>query len=434
MLSVEAENYIRHRGENEGRVVLHSDLNNFFASVECLKHRALAAYPVAVCGNEEERHGIVLAKNNLAKKYGVKTGQVIWQAKQLCPQLVVLPPHYEEYLYYSGKVRQIYARYTDRVEPFGMDEAWLELSEVHGTRSLSDGVKAANRLRKEIFEATGLTVSVGVSDNKTFSKLASDYKKPDAVTCFGPEEFLPVISRLAIGEMMYAGRSTQKRLHSFSVETIRDAAERNLTFFRSVLGKNGENLYRSACGHDVSPVQKTNEPDAIKSIGNSATTPRDISDEGDIKLMLYALCDKVCARLRKAKLKTTVLQIQVRDSDLKVIEHQCGILPTNHADALAEQALMLYREAFPKGMALRSIGVRTAGLASDSVVYQRSLFEADADTEKRAEKLDNTVDSLRSRYGLHIIRRGILCTDRALYSPLYSEKHLVQPFKMHGTE
>lgn len=211
MLSTEAENYITHKGINRNRVVLHSDLNNFFASVECLKHKALSAYPVAVCGSKEERHGIVLAKNNLAKKCGVKTGQVIWQAKQLCPSLVVLEPHYEEYLYYSQKVRAVYARYSDRVEPFGMDEAWLEMTGIDGVKTLSDGINAANRLRKDIFEVTGLTVSVGVSDNKTFSKLASDYKKPDAVTLFGPDEYLPVISRLGIGELMYAGRSTQKR-------------------------------------------------------------------------------------------------------------------------------------------------------------------------------------------------------------------------------
>lgn len=428
MLATEAEKYITHQGINRGRIVLHSDLNNFFASVECLKHKALSAYPVAVCGNKEERHGIVLAKNNLAKKCGIKTGQVIWQAKQLCPALVVLEPHYEEYLYYSQKVRAVYARYSDRVEPFGMDEAWLELTGIHGVKTLDDGISAANRLRKDVFEATGLTVSVGVSDNKTFSKLASDYKKPDAVTVFGPDEYVPVISKLAIGELMYAGRSTQKRLHSFSVETIGDVAEKNGAFFRSILGKSGETLFLNACGYDASPVQNLVYKDVIKSIGNSATTPRDMTTQEDVKVLIYALCDKVCSRLRKASLKATVLQISLRDPDLKVVEKQCGVLPTNHERTLAEEALALYHRSFPDGLTLRSLGVRTSGFVACGEEYQKSLFETD--TEK-TEELDRTVDMLRSQYGIHVIRRGVLCTDKTLYSPLYSEKHLVAPFKSH---
>ncbi|MGN1121896.1 MAG: DNA polymerase IV [Eubacteriales bacterium] len=431
MLSDEAENYIRHKGINQGRVVLHSDLNNFFASVECLKHKALAAYPIAVCGNQEERHGIVLAKNNLAKAQGVKTGQVIWQAKHLCPKLIVLEPHYEEYLYYSQKIRKIYARYSDRVEPFGMDEAWLELTGVRGVFTLQDGVKTANRLRKEIYEETGLTVSVGVSDNKTFSKLASDYKKPDAVTVFGPGQYLSTVAGLPIGEMMFAGRSTQKRLHQFAVETIGDAAHKDLPFFRSVLGKNGENLYRCACGYDSSPVQSADAEDFIKSIGNSATAPRDIGGEQDVKIMIYALCDKVCARLRKAGLKATVLQLHVRDTELHVMERQCGVLPVNHAGLLAEQALALFKRSFPEQMVLRSLGVRTSGLISCSNAYQGSLFEMDYEQSRRTESLDQTVDTLRLRYGTHIIRRGVLCADKALYAPLYSEKHRIQPFKSH---
>ena len=171
MLSAEAENYINRKGVNEGRVVLHSDLNNFFASVECLKHKSLKLYPIAVCGSRDERHGIVLAKNNLAKKFGITTGQVIWQARNLCPDLIVLQPHYEEYAYYSEMIREIYRTYSDRVEPFGMDEAWIDLTGPDGVKTLADGVSVANRIRKKVYEETGLTLSVGVSDNKTFATL-----------------------------------------------------------------------------------------------------------------------------------------------------------------------------------------------------------------------------------------------------------------------
>ncbi len=417
MLSTEAQNYICHRGINRSRVVLHSDLNNFFASVECLKHKALLAYPVAVCGNKEDRHGIVLAKNNLAKQYGVQTGQVIWQAKKLCPALVVLEPHFEEYMYYSQKLRTLYACYSDRVEPFGLDEAWLELTGLPGISNPSDGKKVAERLRREIFETTGLTVSIGVSDNKTFAKLAGDNKKPDAVTVFGPDEYLSVIAPLAVGEMMYVGRSMQKRLSSFSVLTLKDVAEKEASFFRSILGKSGESLYHNACGHDISPVQSTCFEDEIKSIGNSATTPRDMKGE-DVKLLLYALCDKVSARLREAHKKATVLQISARDTFLITREKQCKLRPTDHADDLAEAALALYERGFPEKKALRSVGVRTTGLVQSGSLYQETLFESVSERDEEKEtSLDGTLDALQNRYGSKIIRRGLLYSDKTLYRP-----------------
>lgn len=431
MLSSEAENYIQKRGVNRGRVVLHSDLNNFFASVECLKHRALKSYPVAVCGSIEDRHGIVLAKNNLAKAFGIKTGQVIWQAKRLCPELIVLEPHYEDYAEYSDIIRQIYHTYSDRVEPFGMDEAWIELTGGNGIENLYDGVRTANSIRKKIYEETGLTVSVGVSDNKTFSKLASDYKKPDAVTLFGPDEYLSIISRLSIGEMMYAGRSTQKRLNSFSINTIGDAARSSVALFRSILGKNGVSLYYNACGYDTSPVIKIDAEDIIKSIGNSATPPRDLCNSDDVKIMLYALCDKVSSRLRKAGMRATVLQIHIRDTNLNVAERQCCILPTDNQVQLAKQALALYESCFGQEVKMRSIGVRTSGLVKNSAICQESMFGISFETEEKNKVIDSTVDELRLRFGRNIIKRGILHTDKSLYSPIYSPKHMIQPFKSH---
>ena len=181
--------YVERMGVNEGRIVLHSDLNNFFASVECKNNPSLAGFPVAVCGNKEDRHGIVLAKNEIAKKCGVKTAEAIWQAKQKCPSLVIVPPNYDEYVRYSGMVKSVYAEYTDRVESFGIDEAWIELTGDIKIKTLEQGQCIAEEIRERIKRKTGLTVSVGVSDNKIFSKLASDYKKPDAVTVFGPHNY-----------------------------------------------------------------------------------------------------------------------------------------------------------------------------------------------------------------------------------------------------
>lgn len=431
MLSEEAQRYINKKGINQGRIVLHSDLNNFFASVECLKYRSLKAYPVAVCGSIEERHGIVLAKNNIAKAYGIKTGDVIWQAKQKCPELIVLEPNYEEYLEYSEKVRGIYSLFSDRVESFGMDEAWIDLTGTRGVVTLYDGLRKANELRKRIYEETGLTVSIGVSDNKTFSKLASDFKKPDAVTVFGPDEYLDTISRLSLGEMIFAGRSTQKRLKTFAVETIRDVANKDKAFFKTVLGKNGVSLYYNACGYDVSEVVPSYAPDIVKSIGNSATPPRDLTSYEDIKLMLHALCDKVCSRLRKLQMQATVLQIHVRDTKLNTSERQCKIQATDNEIDFTNTAIALYFRNFGEFINLRSIGIRASGLIKNSEVYQSSFFGSDDFKEKRMSIIDNTVDELRDRFGRGIIKRGVLQTDKSLYSPIYSGKHLIQPFKSH---
>ena len=431
MLSKEAENYINHKGLNEGRVVLHSDLNNFFASVECLKHKSLKKYPIAVCGNPEERHGIVLAKNNLAKRYGIKTGQVLWEAKQMCPDLIVLGPHYHEYLYYSNTIRKIYSQYSDMVEPFGMDEAWIELTGTKGVKTLCDGINKANLIRKHIYEETGLTVSVGVSDNKTFSKLASDYKKPDAVTLLGPEQYIEKISKLNIGELMFAGRMSQKRLKCFYIETIGDAAQKNISLFRSILGKNGEQLYMNACGYDLSGVSKCDDEDVIKSIGNSVTPPRNLSGENDVKLMIYALSDKVCSRLRKARLKATVVQLHIKDKELNVFERQCIVPLTGNDISISSKAIDIYNENFTENMEIRSIGIRVSGLIKERECYQSSFFDFSKEYEEGTGKIDITLDHLRNKFGGDIIKRGILCTDKTLYSPLYAEKHLIQPFKMH---
>lgn len=432
MLSKEAENYVAKRGINQGRVILHSDLNNFFASVECLKYKSYKKYPIAVCGNPEERHGIVLAKNNLAKKFGVTTGQAVWQAKAECPGLVVVKPNYEEYAYYSGVVRGIYADYSDRVEPFGLDEAWVDISRTKGVKSLNDGVCLANVIRRRIYEETGLTVSIGVSDNKTFSKLASDYKKPDAVTLFGPGEYLSTISLLAVGEIMYVGRSSQKRLRTAQIETIGDVAKRNSTIFKSLLGKNGESLYYSACGYDTSEVQICGKDSTIKSIGNSATPPRDLCGAEDVRIMISAVCDKVCSRLRKARVRATVLQIHVRDCELNIAERQCGTVPIDNENDMTETAIRLYEENFGYNFKIRSVGVRAMGLLENRTEYQSSLFEASRDEDNRKNTVDQTVDGIRERYGRNVIKRGILYTDDDLYAQLYGGKHLINPFKQHS--
>ncbi len=429
MFCEKAERYIRHEGVNEGRIVLHSDLNNFFASVECLRHRALKAYPVAVCGSKEDRHGIVLAKNNLAKMQGVKTGDAIWQAKRLCPTLVVLEPHYDDYLYYSETVRRIYRDFSDRVEPFGLDEAWIELTGMSGSKTLADGVKGANRIRKTVYERTGLTVSVGVSDNKVFAKLASDYRKPDAVTLMGPDQYAQRIAPLAVGEMLFVGRSAQKRLRLFGIQTIGDAAHMNEDFFTQKLGKNGRSLFCGICGHDVSPVSPYAARDIIKSVGNSVTPPRDLKTEEDVRLIAYALCDKVCARLRSLGLKATTVSLSVRDEHLVTTERRKTVPPTDHAEILLENVMWLYHEQFDENKPARSLGVRTEGLVSASErPEQISLLD---EKQNAGTVLDRTLDALTKKYGVGIVERALYQKDRQLSRSVRARRDEVQPFKSH---
>lgn len=302
------------------RVILHSDLNNFYASVECLDDPALDGKPVAVCGDPELRHGIVLAKNQLAKGFGVTTGQAIWQAKQQCRGLVIVPPHYDRYLELSKAVREIYVSYTDRVEPFGLDECWLD---VGGSASLfGDGSAIADEIRARVRRELGLTVSVGVSFNKVFAKLGSDYKKPDATTVITRTNYQEVVWALPVSDLLYVGPATTKKLGRYGIRTIGDLARTSVEFPHTVLGKVGVMLWRFANGLDTSGVSTYYAVPPVKTIGNSTTAPRDLVSDDDIKITLYALCESVGARLREQRSLCGTVQLGVRDSALIGYERQ----------------------------------------------------------------------------------------------------------------
>ena len=291
------------------RVILHSDLNAFYASVECLDHPELQGKPVAVCGDPAARHGIVLAKNQIAKTKGVQTGQAIWQAKMQCRDLVVMAPHYDRYLELSSAVRDIYISYTDQVEPFGLDECWLD---VGGSASLfGDGKSIADDIRNRVKRELGLTVSVGVSFNKIFAKLGSDYKKPDATTVISKENYRSLVWSLPVSDLLYVGPATTKKLRRFDVNTIGDLAQSKQEFLHAILGKVGIMLWRFANGKDSSGVSTYYSIPPIKTIGISTTAPRDLVSEDDIKITLYALCESVAARLREQRSLCTTIQIGI---------------------------------------------------------------------------------------------------------------------------
>ena len=278
------------------RSILHCDMNNFYASVECMLDPSLKEFPIAVCGSQEERHGIVLAKNYKAKAFNVQTGDVIWEAKKKCPTLVVVPPHYEEYIKYSKLAREIYSRYTDQVEPYGMDECWLDIS---GTEQIfGTAEEVANEIRETIKFELGLTISVGVSYNKIFAKLGSDMKKPDAVTIIRSESFKDIVWPLPAEDLLGVGRATKRKLNDYGIRTIGDLANFNVDILQSRLGKNGITLWKFANGNDTSPVTKMGYSEPVKSVGHGITTVADLECDNHVWLVMLELAQDIGHRLK----------------------------------------------------------------------------------------------------------------------------------------
>lgn len=294
-----------------GRVVLHSDLNSFYASVECLHRPEIRDKPVAVAGSTELRHGIILTRNQIAKQLSVKTGEAIWQAKEKCPELVTVPPNFPLYLRYSKLAREIYADYTDRVEPFGIDECWLDLTGNVGLRD--NGALAAQEISQRIKDELGVTVSIGVSFDKIFAKLGSDFKKPDAVTVFDRENFRERAWKLPAENLLYVGPATRRKLYVRNILTIGALATTNPIYLRSIVGKMGDVLHTFANGLDASPVARIGEAAAIKNVGNSCTAPRDLVCDEDVKLLIFVLAESVAARLREQGLCARTAVIKIRE-------------------------------------------------------------------------------------------------------------------------
>ena len=320
---------------------MHVDQNCFYASVEMQRHPELRDKPLAVCGSQEERHGIVLTANYLAKPYGVKTGMAIWQARQRCPNLVILPPDMDEYIRFSRMARDIYEDYTDQIEPFGLDESWLDVTGSVGL--FGDPMSIAREISGRIKFELGITASIGVSDNKITAKLGSDYKKPDAITRIEADNYKEIAYPLPVEDLLYVGPATSRKLRAIGIRTIGRLAECPVDVLVRRLGKMGAVLHTFANGRDVSPVQRSDHIPNIKSVGNSATTPRDLETEADVKLMLYLLAESVCARMRELVSRCTVVEIYVRDTQLNSIVRQRKLqAPSCSSQELAETGLDIF--------------------------------------------------------------------------------------------
>ena len=394
------------------RVILHSDLNNFFASVEIALNPALKGKPLIVCGDPKERHGVVLAKNEEAKKLGIKTAETVYSALKKCPDLQMVSSHFHEYKKYSLLVKEIYARYTDCIEECSIDECALDMTE--STFLFGSGYEIAERIRKEVKEELGLTVSIGVSFNKIFAKLASELKKPDAVTEITRENYKTRVWGLPVGELLFVGKSTQETLRKIGVRTIGDLANADETLVSKVLGKRGRQLRVYARGEDDEPVKACKEKEDLKSVGNSTTLPKDIWDREEIKRWFYALAESVTARLRAADVgRANTVHIVVRDTQMKDVTCQTKIPPTAHCGDIAKAAYALYCQHFPLGMRVRMLGITVSGF--DYHIEQIRLDDVlDGQDYEREERMESAVEKIRKKYGYATLQRGLVMEDEKL--------------------
>ncbi len=398
------------------RVILHIDMNNCYASIECKLNPELKGKCVAVTGNQEERHGIILAKNELAKSYGVQTGEPIWQAKKKCPELITVPPHYEEYLKHSKAAMKIYSDYTDKIEPFGIDECWIDITGYWRNGKQADGKVIADEIRERVKSEIGITVSIGVSYNKIFAKLGSDMKKPDATTVIasqGKDCFKDKVFPLDVGELLYVGKATKKKLNQRGIFTIGELAQTPITMLQSWLGKWGQYLWVYANGLDVSPVEADGNKPLVKSVSNGTTSYRDLENDNDVKIITFALAESIATRLRAIHSKCKAVSISVKNNKLYTYSRQKQLhVPVDDAYEIANIALSLYKESYnwAAGNPIRAISICVSELNDIYSDYQTSIFE-NSNANKKHENLNKTIDRLREKYGCNCVRRAIVISD-----------------------
>ena len=397
---------------NKDRIILHCDCNGFYASVSLLPYPELRDKPVAVGGSSENRHGIVLAKNEAAKRYGIKTAQTIQSAKKLCPDLIILPPQRERYEYFSKIINGIYNNYTDLVEPFGIDESWLDVTNSFHLFA-PDGKTLADMIRERVYYETGLTISVGVSFNKIFAKLGSDYKKPNATTVISRENYRDIVFPLKVEDLLYVGRNTAETLHRLGIRTIGQLAAADVKLLEDKLGKHGRELSVYANGLEDSPVLPFDAQREVKSVGSGNTFYRDISGLGDIKPALMVLSEQVGMRLRKHNLYANGVQITIKNPAFVSFTRQCRIPSTNVSDNIYHTALELLCKNWNVKMPVRALTVTAIDLSTEKKAQQINLFEEDTvqdDTKK--ENLQKALDSIKQKYGRDAVQNAsVMKTD-----------------------
>ena len=416
-------------------------MNNFYASVERILNPELFGKPLAVCGSKEERRGIVLAKSDEAKRFGVKTGDTVWQAQRKCPNLVTVPPHFDKYMEYSRKVRAIYARYTDLIEGYGIDECWLDVTrstlifpkfepkyiEVNGEKHFTDEYLKflGDIIREEVKSELKVTVSCGVSFNKVFAKLGSDLKKPDGTSVISYLNFKQVISGLPVEDLLYVGKATTEKLRGMGLSTIGRLAAADDGAIKSAFGKVGETLLKYARGQDEDPVKHMDEKREYKSIGNSSTYPEDIQNLKKIERLLYVLSESVAARLRETEqgLADTV-HLWVRDSNLNDFSVQKKVRHTALCSEIARHAFDMFKENVKSPFKVRALGVTVSGFDNGA---SQVTFDESFGNYQKLEKVERTVDEIRKKHGYDKLQRGIIAEDPGEMHNDIKNTHLIKP-------
>jgi len=393
------------------RTILHSDMNSFYASVEIMLHPELRGKPVAVCGSEKERHGIVLAKSDPAKKAGVKTGMSNYEARSKCPDLILVPPEYNEYLKFSRCAREIYGRYTDYIEPFGMDECWLDVT---ASTICGDGPAIAEKIRRSIREELGLTVSIGVSWNKIFAKLGSDMKKPDAVTVITPENFRQKVWPLPAGDLLYAGPATVRRLEGIGIHTIGELAAADDKIIRKMFGINGVKLLSYARGTDDSRVMRKDTVIPPKSIGHGVTCMADLETVGEVRRVILGLSQEIGHRLRNERCVAASVNLTLRSHDLSFAGAQGKLIqPTRSAAVIADAAFQLFLLHFAASGPVRQVTVSVFDLLTEDCAVQTSFF-IDQEKAERLDKAEGAVEEARSRFGKQAVFPASLLLEKKI--------------------
>lgn len=385
------------------RILLHCDLNSFYASVELLALPELrsSGKPVAVCGDPAARHGIILAKNEAAKVFGVNTAETVWQARKKCPNLVLLPSHHAKYRTYSDLVNSIYNRFTDLVEPFSIDESWLDLT---GTCHLwgGSGKAVADLIRETVRRETGLTLSVGVSFCKIFAKMGSDYKKPDATTVITRENYKSLLWPLPVTNLLFVGRAAGETLGRYGISTIGDLARFDREALIALLGKQGATLHDYANGNEQEPVSPASTSAPPKSVGSGLTFRRNLLNWADIRTGVATLADDVAARLRRHALKCVTVQVTIRDPNFKDICRQKPLpVPSYLSREIAQGALELIQTSWSMKNPIRALTVTGLHLVDEHEVSQQlSLFTQEtAPKREKLERLERAMDRMREKYG-----------------------------------
>ena len=406
------------------RSIFHIDINHCYAQIEEMMFPKLRDVPMAVGGHEEKRHGIILTKNDKAKKFGIKTGESLREALEKCPDLLIIPPHYSDYQYYTGLVKNIYKEYTDHVESFGMDEAWLDYTD--SERLFGDPVKTAKEIQQRIYDEIGLTVSVGVSWNKVFAKFGSDYRKPSGFTVITRDNYKDIVWPAPAEDLLYVGWATSKKLHERGILTIGELANYPKEHLKRYMGTAGELIHAFANGEDYSEVSEQNFQPPAKSVGNSMTMVHDVGSLEDIRPVFYVLSEAVASRARDLHMEGDVVSVSMRTSGMDWFGAQVKISQRTSVSTDIMDAAMYIVSRYDFSVPLRAAGVTLSGLKPELSYRKLNLF-IDEETHDKDRLADIAMDEIRERYGFYSVRRACTLLDRPLTEFDVKADHTVHP-------